>query len=182
MLHLCSSCLVVCEKAIDSRNSSIVFICTGWVVFAWPKCRYADRVGCKVWVHGNDSTPDWRSVWDWNVGRWKRTWAEYTSAGLTGTETAVSNRGRSLGFVAGMADSLGRAHRKNTRPRVPIYFSTGSSVSGRKFQSLGDHACGLSWIWHWACPPSRSTALVRYFRGHQSGCVLVLDNTWPFAF
>ena len=182
VLHLCGTCLVVCEKAIDSRNSSIVSVCTGWVVFAWPECRHADRVGCKVRVQGNGSTPAWRSVWDWNIGRRKRTWAEHTSAGLTGTKTAVSNRGRSLDFVAGMADSLGRARRKNTRPWVPIYFSSGSSVSGRKSQSLGDHARGLSRIWHWACPPSRSTALVRCFRGHQSGCVPVLDNTWPFAF
>ena len=180
--HLCGTCLVVCEKAIDSRNSSIVSVCTGWVVFAWPECRHADRIGCKVRVQGYGSTPAGRSVWDWHVGRWKRAWAEHTFVDLTGTKTAVSNRGRSLDFVAVMADSLGRAHRKNTRPWVPIYFSSGSSVSGRKSQSLGNHACGLSRIWHWACPPSRSTALVRCFRGHQFGCVPVLDNTWPFAF
>lgn len=182
VLHLCGTCLGVCEKAIDNRNSSIVSVCTGWVVFAWPECRHADRVGRKVRVQGHGSTPVGRSVWDGNVGRRKRTWAEHTSADLTGTETAISNRSRSLDFVAGMADSLGRTHRKNPRPWAPIYFSSGNPISGRKPKDLGNHTRGLSRIWHRACPPTRSTALVRCFRGHQSGCVPVLDNTWPSAF
>ena len=161
--HFCGTCLVVCEKAIDSRNSSIVFVCTGWVVFARPECRHADFIGCKVRVQGHGSTLAGRSVWDWNFGCRKRTWAEYTSADLTGTKIDVSNRSRSLDFVAGMADSPGRAHRKNTRLWVPIYFSSGNPVSGCKSQGLGDHARGLSRIWNWACPPSRGTALVRCF-------------------
>ena len=93
--HRCGTCLVVCEKAIDSRNSSIVSVCTGWVVFAWPECRHADRIGCKVRVQGYGSTPAGRSVWDWNVGRWKRTWAEHAFMALWAAQRIVQKAGAS---------------------------------------------------------------------------------------
>ena len=48
-------------KSLIIEHCTIAIVCSGWVVFAWPECRYAYCVGCKIWFQGHGTSFAWGS-------------------------------------------------------------------------------------------------------------------------